>query len=173
MPALDQRKGVGDAARFVPDGVRHDIADTADAGDADGRHAGGETIVGLAGNQQVARDVEIGAAHAVQRLEDVAVVGELEFVQHGGRHEAGVLEGEVLLALGPVLPEERMRIDDAAELVDVLNAVAAEDAVLVAEIVVHAQEHLTVVDGGARIAGVVVGAVEFGRTEVAGHPELE
>ena len=148
MPPARKGKRVRYAARLVPYGVRHGISDAGNAGDPDGWNAGGKWIVGLAGNQQVARDVEVLAADTIERLEDVPVVGDGQLIQHGGRDQSGVSQRRVLLALGAILTEERMRVEAAAKLVDVLNPVAPEEPVLVAEVVVDSREELTIISRG-------------------------
>src|SRR4030095_13789520 len=173
MPPARKGERVRYPARFVPDGVRHYVSDTGHAGDPDGWNAGGKWVVGLAGNQQVARDVEVLTADAIERLKDVPVVGDGQLVQHRGRDQPGVSDRSVLLALGPILTKIWMRVDYAAELVDVLNSVAPEEPVLVAEVVVDASEKLTIIDGVAALAAEVHLPVEYRRAEVRSRPELK
>src|SRR4030095_9826528 len=162
MPPARKGERVRYPARFVPDGVRHYVSDTGHAGDPDGWNAGGKWVVGLAGNQQVARDVEVLTADAIERLKDVPVVGDGQLVQHRGRDEPGVSDRSVLLALGPILTKIWMRVD-----------YAAHDLVLVAEVVSDASEKLTIIDGVAALAAEVHLPVEYRRAEVRSRPELK
>src|SRR6266478_402362 len=133
---------VGDPPVFIPNGIGRHAAEAGDTGDTDGRHAGGERIVGQAGNPKIFRDVETRAADLIESGVEIAIVGNAQLIQLGRRDQPGVGEDHVLLALRLVLAEVRVGVHGSGEAYHVLDAVSAKQPVIRTDVVVDARKAL-------------------------------